>query len=207
MRKTLIVPRAFGFAAPRTRCNLRFSKDYTMSNATQFNANILFWPTYAYDIDPLVASTAMPGFAEWAQFYSRYVVRSSRIRVDFMNNEAFPAMVFVTPTNLIYTMNTTLANVRLLLAQPYSRSSKIGALTGNGVVSVDHTMNTDHFTGFPDVRFDDTYGALTTGTAPLNNWYWNIGWISGLAGTVSGMLLHIELEVEIEFYELYALAQ
>lgn len=158
-------------------------------------------------MDPLVASTAMPGFAEWSQFYMRYVVRSSKLSVAFMNNEAFPAMVFVVPTNVSYTANTTLANVRLLLAQPYSRSSKVGSLTGNGVTTVTHSMRTDHFSGFPDVRLDDTYGALTTGTSPTNNWYWNIGYISGLAGTVAGMLLHVEFEVEIEFYELYALSQ
>lgn len=206
LSKTIIIPKSLGFTSPRLRTNLRFSKDVTVSNVGAFSANLYFTPTFAYDVDPLIGSTAMPGFNEWTTLYTRYVVLSSHIKVDFMNNEAFPAMVFITPTNLVVAANTTLANVRQLMAQPVSRQSKVGPLTGNGITTIQHSFTTDMFGGTPDVRLDEQYGG--TGTAsPVNNWNWNIGIVSGLAGTVAGQLIHVIMDICIEFYEIANLAQ
>lgn len=209
MNRTTMVtlPKEMGFAAPRTRMTLRFSKTVTFSNATLFTANIYFVPTFLYDVDPTIGSTAVPGFVEYAALYRQYVVIASSIRVRFMNNEAFPQLAFVIPLNGPPGANQSLSTTFTQLAQRVCESAALGALTGNGMCAIEHSWSTSQFGGAHDVRGDPSYFGSTAGGSPTNNWYWNIGVTSGLAGTVAGVLTHIDIEITCEFFELAVATQ
>lgn len=43
----------------------------------------------AYDIDGQIGNSSMPGYNEWAQFYSRYLVTWVSMSVEFMNQTEF----------------------------------------------------------------------------------------------------------------------
>lgn len=204
---TVVLPRALGFAAPRTRMTLRFSKTVTFSNATQFTANIYFVPTFLYDVDPTIGSTAVPGFAEYAALYRQYVVLSSGVVARFLNNEAFPQLAFVVPLNGAPGANQSLSTTFTQLAQRVCRSAPIGAVTGNGIGTVRCRFTTAQFGGAHDERGDPSYFGSTAGGAPTNNWYWNIGVTSGLAGTAAGVLVHLDIDLVVEFFELAVATQ
>jgi len=52
----------------------------------------------AFDVDPLVGSTTLVGFTEWSAFYGAYRVLRASGFIDFVNNEAFPVIVYVGPS-------------------------------------------------------------------------------------------------------------
>lgn len=197
-----VIPRNLGIVAPRTRVTLRFQKTVTISNSTLFTANQFFTPTFLYDVDPVIGSTAVPGFTEYAAFYRQYVLISSRCTFRVMNNEAFPLLAFIVPTNGAPTANQSLSTTFTQLAQPVCVTKAIGAVTGNGIGTLVHEYRTSNFAGAHDVTGDPAYFGATSGGSPTNNWYWNIGYTSGLAGTAAGALVQVTIELDTEFFEI-----
>lgn len=63
----------------RYNVNFRFSDSGVSSCSASFNVNGL------YDVDPLVGSTAIPGFVEWMSIYQTYQVISCRAHLKMIN--------------------------------------------------------------------------------------------------------------------------
>jgi len=197
----IVVPRSFGFAPPRVQCTLRYSVTGTINNVGNTTCSARYRPTNAFDVDPLVASTAMPGFAEWALLYRRYRTHSSRIKVEFMNAEAFPMVVAIIPTTTDPGSNQSGSTTIALLAQPVCRSAPIGAITGNAIRSITHTMATSVIGGVSDDNTADDYSSSVL-AGPLLNWYWDVFTNSGSNILANGILVHVSVDVNIEFFSL-----
>jgi len=203
VKKTFIVriPRSLGWAAERYRCNLRFHAYSTLLHAGGFAfTNVRFTPTFAYDVDPTVGSTAMPGFTELSAMYRYYRVNAAKIKAKFSNLEAFPVEVYLCPVNVDPTANYTLAQAQVYLSQRLSKSTVLGPLTGNGIGTLTDSQTTAAFGGASNLEVTDNYSALTSGVSPLNNWFWTVGLV-GHANAVSGCDFRVEIDIDLEFYE------
>jgi len=194
----LVINRTRNFVPDRMRTTLRFQKTSVLINGVSpFSSQVLI-PTFAYDIDPLVGSTAMPGFTELGTLYRKYRVRSSTIRVSFNNEEAFGNLVYVCPTNTSFGANY--ANYQYFLSNIRSKKNMTGAISGASRANLQASFTVAEFGGVSDVLIDDAYAGFTAGGSPTNNIYWNIGNL-GTIGAVSGVFFSVDLQVVIDFYE------
>jgi len=197
-----IIPKQFGIVPPRTRVWLGFSKTVLVTNVGLNTANIRLVPTNAYDVDPTIGSTAVPGFTEWGGLYRFYRVVASRIKVSFMNNEAFPGTCGVIPVNYDPTANHVSATTVQFLSQANSHDRPVGSITGMSTCVINHGATTATFGGASNLGVLDPYTAPTSGSsAPTNNWYWDVLFYPAQA-IVSGCLVHIKMKVNVEFLEL-----
>jgi len=194
----LVINRMRNYVPDRMRTTLRFQKTTVLINGiSPFSSQVLI-PTFAYDIDPLVGSTAMPGFTELGTLYRKYRVRSSTIQVSFNNEEAFGNLVYVCPTNSSFGANY--ANYQYFLSNIRSKKVMIGAISGASRANLRASFSVSEFGGVSDVLIDDSYSGFCTGGSPTNNIYWNVGNL-GVIAAVSGVFVSIDLQVVIDFYE------
>jgi len=184
----------------RYRTKLTFQKNTQIFNNVAY-ANVRFIPTYVYDVDPTLGSTALPFFTELAGIYRFYRLIHSRITVSASNLDAgVLGTVYVCPVNADPTQNT--ANFQNYLSNPRCKSKTIGFANGNGSMQkISSFLGIDEFSGVVWTGQIDAYSANTSGTAPPNNAYWNIGYLANTT-IVNGIFADIKLILEIEFFEL-----
>lgn len=195
-----VIPRAIGWAFPRLRCNLRY-QDWTDLNNVGFTyASKRYTPTYAYDVDPTLASTAMPGFSEYAGLYRFYRVRMSNISVCFCNKQDTCLSVYICPVNSDPGANAT--NVQDYLSNRLSKVCMVSAKGGMDRVTLTDMQTTSEFGGARDAQTVDYYCGPTDGSAaPANNWFWQVGTISATP-LVNGLQCNVVIDIEVEFFEL-----
>jgi hypothetical protein len=139
----------------------------------------------------------MPGFAELAGIYRYYRTFSSRIRVDFGNLDATSGTCIVCPVNFDPTANTT--SFQNYLSSRSAHHRPIGAISGNGAVSVSHSTSVAHFGG-ATTQFPDLYSAVVTAT-PTNNIYWLVGAYMNNVMT-TGFVVNAYIDIDVMFFEL-----
>jgi len=185
---------------PRYGTMLRFNAFYTLLNAGVNFASGRFEPTYAYDIDPTLGSTAMPGFTELATLYRKYRVKKFSAKASFYNRESFPLTVYICPVNSDPGANST--SFQSYLSNKDSVKRDIGPLTGAGGIELRKDVAVASFAGIPNTRADDnTCGGGTV--APVNNIWLQVGLVAvGANVGVSGVMVTLDIDVDIEFYEL-----
>lgn len=194
------IPRQVGLIMPdRYRTNLRFWKQVSL-NFTAVNAvSIRFRPSSAFDVDPVVASTAMSGFTELESFYNSYRVLSSRIMVESVTTSAAnPVNIFVTPVNFDPGSTPSQASILALREQPYAKSRLIG-LSGSPSIKIKSAMSTEKIFGSKMALYDDNFSSPCT-ASPNNNWYWQIGAYSFVLDP-SLTWVTITIEVDVEFFD------
>lgn len=178
--------------------NLLFQKQLIMgASAGVAYANIRFAPTNAYDVDPDIGSSSMPGFAQYAALYRFYRVHSSRILVDFVNQESFGALVYVAVANS--DPSTGSPTCVAFLSNPRTKQMTLGAATGMSTGVIRSAFSTSQMGGVSSMSILDEYSALTS-SSPNNNWWWVIGTFSA-ANLSSGIFISLRIEVEVEFFE------
>ncbi len=199
MQLTTVTTR--NFAPDRFRTTLKFNAFGVKLNSGQAYMNIRYMPTNCYDIDPTLGSTAMPGFSELAGLYRRYRAIRFRAEVSFANAEAHTGVVWICPVNADPGANTT--NYQYYLSNKRGKSVAIGPWGGNGVARLKTGwVGVAEFGGSKNPENDDRYSGDTNGSnAPQNIIWLAIGFLSDAAMTV-GIQINLNLEVELEFFEL-----
>jgi len=187
------------FAPPRFETHIRFSKQVNMLNAGMAYSNIRFSMSNAYDFDPLLGSTSAPGFTEMATLYRRYRVNSGKLTVMAANNETFGGMIYVTPVNADPGANT--ATYQAYVSNPLTRKRPIGAVSGNSTATLHLKASPTMFGGSANVEIDDSYSALVN-AGPTNQIWFMIGFYNITGAQASGVSLSVDLDVDIDFYEL-----
>jgi len=188
-----------GFTFDRMRTTLRFNAFGTINNAGVQHTSARWEPTFVYDVDPVLGSTSVPGFAELGTMYRRYRVNSFRYYASFSNLEAFPALFWTCPVNNDPGANTAI--FQAFQSSIYSKKKMVGALTGNGVCVLKGTVSVAEFGGLAAALVDDSTSASTTGTAPANNIWLAVG-MSTNSNLTSGFLISIDFDIDMDFYEL-----
>lgn len=153
----------------------------------------------AYDVDPALASTAMPGFAELAAFYQRY--RTLRLGYKFSagNAEAFNIVV------LHGFAKTSIAAASLNLqyaGNPYFQTAILGPATGQNRGIFQQERSVVDIAGTEQALYDDIYtGSTTSATlATAGTVYCYFGIIAPAALTAAGVNLCVEVTLELQFY-------
>lgn len=184
---------------PRMSLKLKFWTIQPLSLAAAIAANYRWRPTAAFDVDPALGGTAMPGFAEAAAFYSTYRVISSKIKCTVSNPSAtLPVTVMVIPLNADPSNSMSSANVIACSGNPYARMKVMGLL-GSPPSVVVNEMTTQKIYGDPAIYYDHNFSSLVT-SVPTNNWFWNVA-IYSSAFIATALVVNVEVEVDCEFYD------
>lgn len=159
-------------------------------------------PSAAYDVDPVLASTSTPYFAEFAAIYTTYRVTSSKITLKMTsqsNATGQGILVVLCPLNIDPGASPSGATVTSWIAQPYAVKGMLGT-AGSPELILTQSMSTERIYGSKMVYFDDNFSSAVT-TVPTNNWYWAIGSITAtVPATAQVMNLFIQIQMDVEFY-------
>jgi hypothetical protein len=201
-----VVPRASGLIVPdRMYTKLRFFGASTISFVIGDTVHAKRWrPTAAFDVDPLLGSTATPGFAEFSTFYSSYRVTSSNFRAEFTQTSTVGLTAIIVPLNADPGATPTFTTAASWASLPFAKHKMLPP-AGSPTVTLSQSMSTEKIFGSDMVYFDDNFASLVT-TVPNNNWYWAIGVIASPAvGGLVNVNFMADIELGIEFYDRIAL--
>jgi len=189
-------------APQRMRRILRWYKNVEMNNIGAVYANDYYTPTMAYDIDPALGSTSMPGFSEFAGLYTHYRVNKWKASVAFANREtALELNAYLAITNGTPSTNEA-ANFKYLA----NRRSVMQLLTPRGGIDVcdlEIEASQKDFGGYAETMdvADFTVGSTTSSATPTNNIFLVVG-IDTPGVLANGVNYVLTLDVEIDFFEL-----
>lgn len=155
--------------------------------------------TEAFDVDPAIGSTAMPGFTEFAAFYARFRPLALGYKFSVANQEAFPLSIihgFTTTSIASGSLGSTYAG------NPLFGTSILGAKTGNDTGCYEQTASVTKIVGTQQPLFDDLYtGSTTSATlATAGTVYCNVGVLSPQVMTALGCVVNVEISLALRFY-------
>lgn len=189
---------------------LRVVSDYTMvkqqSNNGQSYYNSRLIPTFLYDIDPALGSTAMPYFTELAGIYRRYRLVKCSVQFKFANRETFPVLVYVVPNNTD-PGNNVATGQDAFYSNPRAKKMVVPGSAGNNVGKLGLTFTVAEFAGSVNVNLDDVYSARMDGTggSPVQALTVVFGVIStgaDLLTTTGGLTMSLDLKLEWDAFEI-----
>lgn len=197
----MTLPRAVNLVAPdriMTRLSYKGQMNLTIAAAGVVVA-FRYTPSAAFDIDPLLGSTATVGFSEWSAFYNNYRVPSSKLKIEACNFTTTPLTAIIVPLNSDPGSTPTAASVSEWQNNPYAKVALV-CPTGGPSTKLSQQMSTEKIFGSKMVLFDDNFQSLVT-SIPNNNWFWAIGlWTGQAVGANTSVLFSIEILIDCEFF-------
>jgi len=192
------------YKAPRTMMpeefttNLKYIVQDVVANNGNTKASIKF-RTEAYDVDPALASTAMPGFTEFAAFYQRYRALEIGYKFSAANQEGINMTVIHGFS--ILTIASGSLNIEYA-GNPLFQTSVLGPLTGNNTRIFQDSKPVWKIAGTRQALYDDLYtGSTTSATlATAGTVYCHFGIITPVAMTAAGCLVTVEITLKVQFY-------
>ncbi len=158
-----------------------------------------FTPNGAWDVDPVLGSTATPGFDEYAVFYDYYRVVGYRYEIEIVNRDTIPIIAYVLNTNT--DPSTAITNWTQYSMQQYCTSKVMAPnASGQSKVRFRSAYKISQVLGSLIPETDDLYAALVS-TTPAD-----LIWCSvGIQPTGSGALANscdfsIKIFMDIRFY-------
>jgi hypothetical protein len=204
VQATQTLPRSVGLILPdQYDTKLRYTELISVVMAVNNWTSVRYTPTSAYDVNPLLASTAMAGFAELAALYKYYQVTMSSIKVEFFNSSATEILtVCVLPVVEDPGAAPLLAAVLSSREQPYSKTKTVSYIGGPKAVVV-NSMSSQKMWGTPMAKTDLQFASLTN-NVPSQNWHW---WINlHAAGVIpTSVKAYVSIDVSIKFWNRFFL--
>ncbi len=190
----LTIPKSAGLiVSDRIFTKLEFWSQKIIPIAASTSAGVRYTPSSAYDIDPLVGSAAMPGFAEMAALFAQYRVTVSDIEVMLVNPlNTYGADILVGPLNVDPGASATDAFIVSCASNPYFALASCGCV-GSPPARVTASMSTEKIYGSKMVYSDDNFSSATN-TSPNNNWYWFVA--VSVSATIS-----LRIRCGVEFFD------
>lgn len=201
VKRTLGINHRLEPLPPRFRTTLSFQSNSLIRNAASTFANSVFWPTYLFDVDPLVGSTAIPFFTEMAGFYRYYRLVSFTCTATFANLDATTAgTVYLIPLNINPGANAL--TFQSMLSNNRCKTAIMGLSGGNGISkTLRIRAGVDEFGGVVWSGQTDAYSGTTSGSsAPVNNIYVAAGW-SCTPAMGNGVVADVVFKFDVEFFE------
>lgn len=91
----------------------------------------------AWDVNPSIGSTAMPGFSEWAKFYNQYRVFAVKVKCQFVNNTTTPYYCMIhLQSDAQPTSFTTWAALRQFESNTYTKTGILTPNTAKGTLTL-----------------------------------------------------------------------
>jgi hypothetical protein len=199
----LSLPKQVGLAGvlpDRFVTRLRYWKQGSNTLAIASVASARFRPTGAFDIDPVLASTAMPGFAELSTLYNQYRVTYSKACLEVTNPSLLtPFEAVLAPQNIDPGPSPSAGYIASLRLQPYAAAQSVNT-SGGPMTRLHNAMSTEKIFGSEQVYYDDAY-ASTVSAVPVNNWFWVIGFTTANLIPTNSIQWTITIDVTIEFFD------
>lgn len=178
--------------------HLKYNTFEVCTNVGGLAASLRF-RTEAYDVDPSLGSTAMPGFTEFAAFYARFRPLALSYKFSVANQEAFPLSVlhgYTTTSIASGSLNSTYAG------NPLFGTSILGAAGGMSVAKFQRTASVTKIVGTQQPLFDDLYtGSTTSATlATAGTVYCNFGVVAPQVMTALGCVVTVQITLALRFY-------
>lgn len=187
----------------RLSVKLQFTGAYDLNNAGFKDAGYVFRPTSPYDVDPSIGGASSYGLAEYANFYSKYRVYSSKISLYLNNTEQEGSVISITPSTDNPGLNPS--DIGPYISNPLTKFRPIGGFQGNSAAVLSHYMTTQRMAGVSTTA-EDGYSSLVT-TNPVENWYWIICLVkTGLSNLTYGASMVVKIEMTVHFYDRKTLA-
>lgn len=187
------------------RVCLRYSENKTLSGLGLADlAKIVYRGNSIFDPDFTGVGHQPLGHDEWNQFYRRYRVIGSKMKVLFASDSAVNVTVGVTPLNTSggYTIGDTYKEAT------YSKSIVIGGDAMHGLGTVETYMPVNKIRAGPPnlVRYEEDYAAVF-GSNPNKEFFWHVWCHSMDGGTNMAANVTIELTYYVELYDRETLTQ
>jgi hypothetical protein len=181
----------------KIRTKLRFIDQTAINNVGLASASLRYIANGLYDVDPRVASVAIPGFTELMSLYQNYRVENCKTICQFISNETISMNACVTYNA------TTIFSTNSFIPQYYGNKfskQKLLPRAGQITTTIVNQVNMSELWG--DVSY---YGSAdnfmgTTATNPSQSLNLNIG-ITAQPGAVltTGAMLYLTMEFIVEF--------
>jgi len=169
-----------------------------ITNVAGTAASIRF-TTNAYDVDPALGSTAMPGFTEFAGFYARFRTLDMSYKFSCANQEAFSLTIIHGFSNSSIASGSVNINYA---GNPLMGSTIVGPLTGDNTKVLRGKKTVVQITGTQQPLFDDIYtgstSSSTLASGGTKHCYCAI--LAPAALMAAGMLVTVEIKMLIRFY-------
>lgn len=180
---------------------LKWPSSFVLTSVGAQNVSKRWCPNAAYDLDPILASTAMPGFAEWAAFYSFYRVVAYSYVLEVVNAQPFPLTAYVINSN-----NDPGTGGTNFEAYSTANFGVRAVLPPVGTAGAKHVfkkrIRIAKIIGSEAAETDDNYRGLVTGI-PADLIWLAIGLRTNSATnllTAAGVYCQLALQCEIKFY-------
>jgi len=177
-----------------------FTKSFQLTTAGTSAARFL--PNGLYDVDPLLASTAAIGFAEWYGFYNKYRVLSYTVIYEVLNQDVLGAEICICNTNqdpgavsTNYSLFARNANgLHYMLGSVNSMNRRIDRRTYTVANIVGGPQQPDSLIGLT--------GPTGTGTNPANVIFTGIGLVATPVGALAvGITVVVTVTMRTLFFE------
>lgn len=187
----------------RLSVKLQFTGAYDIKNVGFRDASYVFRPSSPYDVDPAIGGASSYGLAEYANFYSKYRVYSSKITLHMSNTDLEGVIVSLTPSTL--NPGNNMSDIGPYISNPLTKFRPIGGYQGNSASTLTHFCTTQRMSGVATTA-EDGYSSLVT-TNPIENWFWVICLSKAGVSTLSnGVSLVVKIEMTVHFYDRKTLA-
>lgn len=152
----------------------------------------------AYDLDPLVGSTAMSGFSQWAAIYYYYRVLRFGYRWEVCNNESIPLIASCAPTK--NDVGANYSSCQEFGEFPYGQSKLLPASGGQNRHVFTGVIDLAKYLGHTGYLYDDTSSAAVTAN-PLHEAYMNFA-INNSSSGVNQIGFRLTIWQDVQFYGL-----
>lgn len=202
----LILPRRYRIMPPSLITKLVYMSTLhsPLNNAGATFASVRFRPSSAFDVDPVLGGTSMPGFNELAGIYGRYRMIKFKLDLIASNNEDFPLNVNAFVSN--FDLGANYSQVQSQFGNSFERHKYLSPKGGMDRA----TIRTPYWSAADIIGSDaplisDSFSA-TISASPQNNTYINIGiWTGNSTALVNGLSMQAVITAEYRFYEAFHL--
>jgi len=195
------------FAPKSMRVKLCYNDLTTVQTQNGQSTSNWYYRTSAYDVNPLIGTTAMPGFLELAALYNQYRVHGIAVHFEGSNMHTSPLILGIFPSYETYGHNT-LSNINIIeySGTRYGFRKVISPSGGMDALRLNKTWTMTQLVGNESWLMDSNYTATVTSN-PTTMWNVNIA-ITATVGTLTtngGLQGLYSVVLDVEFFDLKTL--
>ncbi len=182
--------------ADKQKVLMRYTTIRQVNSLASTYVGVRWYSNALYDVDPLVGSSYVPFFTEWAAMYSYYRVTGYSIHAEITNLEAFPVACY------LVNMNTDPGTSGIGYDQEattHGNAWMIGPNTGKSNLSIRKRYSVEQIVG-DRISKTDTQFVGTSVANPADLTYVGLGFKS-LATLTNGVYLTVSIQFVAEFFD------
>ncbi len=182
--------------ADKQKVLLRYTTTREVNSLASTYVGVRWYSNALYDVDPVVGSSSVPFFFEWAQMYSYYRVTGYSIHAEISNLEVFPITCY------LVNMNTDPGTSGIGYDQEattHGNSWMIGPNTGSSNLRIKKRYSVEQIVGDRIARTEDHFVG-TSASNPTDLTYVGLGF-KALGTLTNGVYLTVSIQFVAEFFD------